>query len=217
MDGLSAAINGLLSQRTIVDNASNNLANINTTAFKSSRVYLQTQPRPSNSSEMPAKSDGGGSLVASVARQFTTGGYQQTGSATHFAIEGDHGFFEVTLPDGSRAYTRDGSFQLNANGQLITSEGYTVSGTPSTPQVFQFANPQGLLSKGQNLYQPTNASGPAQNADNTVMQGYIETSNVDDAQEMVNLIVAQRAYEANIKAIQVADQMRQRINEIQKG
>jgi flagellar basal-body rod protein FlgG len=217
MDGLSAAINGLLSQRTIVDNTANNIANINTTAFKSSRVELQTQPSPSNPVGTPLSPGGGGPQVGSVARQFTTGGYQQTGSATNFAIEGDNGFFEVTLPDGSRAYTRDGSFQLNSTGQLVTSGGYSVSGTPNAPQVFRFANPQGLISTGQNLYQPTDAAGQAQNADNTVLQGYIESSNVDEAQEMVNLIVAQRAYEANIKAIQVADEMRQKVNEIRKG
>lgn len=214
MDGLSSAINGLLSQRTIVDNTANNIANINTTAFKSSQVHLQTQPGPSGTPNNPA---GNGVQVASVARQFTTGAPQLTGSATNFAIEGD-GFFEVTLPDGSRAYTRDGSFQLNSTGQLITSGGNLVSGTPTTPQVVHFANPQGLISLGQNLYQPTDASGPAQNGSTgTVHQGYLESSNVDEAQEMVNLIVAQRAYEANIKAIQVADEMRQRVNEIRKG
>jgi flagellar basal-body rod protein FlgG len=213
MDALSSAINGLLSQRAIVDNTANNIANINTTAFKSSRVELQTQPSPSNPVGTALNPAGQGPLVSSVARQFTTGAPQQTGSPTNFAIQGD-GFFEVTRSDGSRAYTRDGSFQLNSAGQLVTSGGDSVSGPPANPQVFRFANPQGLISVGQNLYQPTDAAGPAQNSTDTVLQGFLEGSNVDEAQEMVNLIVAQRAYEANIKAIQVADEMRQRVNEI---
>jgi flagellar basal-body rod protein FlgG len=172
-------------------------------------------------------------------RNFTQGVVQQTGNTYDVAIQGQ-GFYKVTLPDGTNAYTRDGSFLVNADGQLVTNQGYVVTGVgqidPKATNVAiasdgtisatvnnavvkispisNFPNPEGLNSLGNNLYQETTASGnavdgqiPGQNGMGTLAQGYIETSNVQVVEEMVNMIQAQRAYEINSKAIQAADQM----------
>jgi flagellar basal-body rod protein FlgG len=160
------------------------------------------------------------------------------------------GFFQVLMPDGTTAYTRDGSFQTDNNGQLVTSSGYvlqppitvpsnaltmtvgrdgTVSvTTPGTVaptqigsiQVSNFVNPAGLESLGENLYAETGASGTAQtstpgtNGTGVLMQGFVETSNVNVVEEMVNMIQTQRAYEINSKAITTSDQMLQKISQL---
>jgi flagellar basal-body rod protein FlgG len=165
------------------------------------------------------------------------------------AIQGN-GFFQVLMPDGTTAYTRDGSFQADANGQLVTSSGYAVqpaitipadtqtlsigrdgtvsvtqpgSATPTTIgtlQLAMFVNPAGLQSLGENLYAETAASGtpsanaPGSNGAGLLNQGYVETSNVNVVEELVNMIQTQRAYEINSKAIQTSDQMLQRLTQL---
>jgi flagellar basal-body rod protein FlgG len=160
------------------------------------------------------------------------------------------GFFSVLLPDGTAAYTRDGSFQTDANGQLVTSSGFviqpaitvpanaqsitvgrdgtvsvTLPGTtaPSqigTLQLTTFVNPAGLESKGENLYVETGASGtpntntPGTNGAGVILQGYVETSNVNVVEEMVNMIQTQRAYEINSKAITTSDQMLAKLSQL---
>jgi len=156
----------------------------------------------------------------------------------------------VQMPDGTLAYTRDGSFKTNAQGIVVTSDGYPVQGgfqpvpagatnitisasgqinyttasgsTASQVQLARFNNPGGLDAVGHNLYKETTASGapelgdPAQNGFGELQQGYLEGSNVSVVQEMVNLILAQRAYEVNSKAVQAADEMMQQSNNLQR-
>ncbi len=174
---------------------------------------------------------------------------QQTNNVLDLAIQGD-GFFQVLMPDGTTAYTRDGSFQTNNQGQLVTSNGFpiqpaltipagstsltigrdgTVSATQAgvtTPvqigslQLATFINPAGLQSQGQNLYTETASSGtpgtnvPGTNGAGMLSQGYVETSNVNVVEELVNMIQAQRAYEINSKAITASDQMLQRLTQM---
>jgi flagellar basal-body rod protein FlgG len=184
-------------------------------------------------------------------RNFTQGTLQQTGNTFDVAIQGS-GFYKVTLPDGTNAYSRDGSFIVNADGQLVTNQGYLVTGVGqidpkasnitigsdgtisatinsaavkiSPITISSFPNPQGLNSLGSNLYQETAASGnavdgqtPGQNGIGTLAQGYVETSNVQVVEEMVNMIQAQRAYEINSKAIQTADQMMGMANNLRQS
>jgi flagellar basal-body rod protein FlgG len=184
---------------------------------------------------------GYGSKPVATERNFTQGNLQQTGNTYDVAIQGT-GFYKLTLPDGTNAYTRDGSFLVNSDGQIVTNQGYiltgagtvdpkatnvaigsdgTISATVNNATVkispitiSNFPNPEGLNSMGQNLYQETQASGnaidgqtPGTNGLGTLSQGYIETSNVQVVEEMVNMIQAQRAYEINSKAIQASDDM----------
>ena len=224
---LYSAAAGMESQQMNLDVVSNNLANVNITGS------LQI---------------GQGSIPVSTERIFTQGDLSQTGGNLDIAIQGQ-GFFQVQMPDGTLAYTRDGSFKTNAQGQIVTSDGYPVQGgfepvptgttnitisasgavTYTTPsgttssqiQLANFNNPGGLQAAGQNLFTETEASGtallgePTQNGLGQLQQGYLELSNVSVVQEMVNLILAQRAYEVNSKAVQAADQMMQDSNNLQ--
>jgi flagellar basal-body rod protein FlgG len=192
---------------------------------------------------------GTGVRAVATERIHTQGNPQQTGNSKDVMINGS-GFFQVLMPDGTTAYTRDGSFQTDNNGQLVTSSGYvlqppitvpsnaltmtvgrdgTVSvTTPGTVaptqigsiQVSNFVNPAGLESLGENLYAETGSSGTAQtstpgtNGAGVLMQGYVETSNVNVVEEMVNMIQTQRAYEINSKAITTSDQMLQKISQL---
>jgi flagellar basal-body rod protein FlgG len=184
-----------------------------------------------------------------TARIFTNGDLTQTGERLDVAIQGD-GFFEVQMPDGTRAYSRDGAFKTSSDGRIVTSDGLplqggfqpmpsgttnvtissngnvTYSGASGTTtfqvQLVRFNNPGGLESMGGNLYQETTASGPpelgnpGENGFGTLNQGYLEMSNVKVVEEMVNLILAQRAYEVNSKAVQAADEMMQQSNNLHR-
>jgi flagellar basal-body rod protein FlgG len=192
---------------------------------------------------------GTGVRTVATERIHTQGNPQQTGNSKDVMINGS-GFFQVLMPDGTTAYTRDGSLQTDNNGQLVTSSGYVVQppitvpsnaltltvgrdGTVSvtTPgtvaptqigslQLSNFVNPAGLESLGENLYAETGASGTAQastpgtNGTGVLMQGFVETSNVNVVEEMVNMIQTQRAYEINSKAITTSDQMLQKISQL---
>jgi len=165
------------------------------------------------------------------------------------AIQGD-GFFEVQMPDGTRAYTRDGALKTASDGRITTSDGLPLQGgfqpvptgttaisiaptgevTTTTPngvqsfrvQLVRFANPSGLESIGRNLYRENTASGtaelgnPGENGFGELAQGYLEMSNVKVVEEMVNMIVAQRAYEVNAKAVQASDEMMQMSNNLRR-
>lgn len=192
---------GLDAQQTRMAVISNNLANTNTTGFKRDRasfedLLYQTVRQPGGASseqtQLPSGlSTGTGVRVVSTAKEFAQGSLDQTGGALDVAING-RGFFEVLLPDGSSAYTRDGSFQINAQGELVTNAGYPVQPGLQLPEGAQsvtigsdgtisvqvagqaeavqvgaltlsdFVNPAGLQAKGENLYVETGASGPAQ-------------------------------------------------------
>jgi flagellar basal-body rod protein FlgG len=256
LKSLWIAKTGLDAQQTQMDVVANNLANVNTSGFKRSRAVFedllyQTARQPGAQSSQQTQLPSGlqiGTGVRTVAteRLFTQGNLQQTGNSKDVAIQGN-GFFQVLLPDGTTAYSRDGSFHSDANGQLVTSSGYVVQPAITLPanaqtltvardgtvsvgtagatatttvgqlQLAQFVNPAGLEARGENLYVETAASGtastnvPGANGAGYLVQGYTETSNVNVAEELVNMIQTQRAYEINSKAIQTSDQMLQKL------
>ena len=233
-----------------LDVIANNLANVNTTGFKKSKIEFQdllyqttsaAGAQQGGGNELPTGVQiGHGARVSATSRIFTTGELTQTGERLDVAINGD-GFFEVQMPDGSRAYTRAGAFKTAADGTVRTSEGLTVlSGFQPIPvgstnvnisgngfvsvkgangttefqvQLARFINPAGLESIGRNLFRETTASGtaelgnPSENGFGSLEQGYLEMSNVKVVEEMVKLIMAQRAYEVNSKSVQAADDM----------
>lgn len=248
---------GMQSQQTNLDVIANNLANVSTTGFKKNKAEFQDLLY-STTRAAGADAGGGntvptgvqighGSRLVSTSKVFTGGELTQTGERLDVAIQGD-GFFEVQLPDGTRAYTRDGAFKTAADGRITTSDGMvlqggfqpipagttnisiaatgevTTSGANGTQsfrvQLVRFANPSGLESMGRNLYRETLASGtaeagnPGEGGFGDLQQGFLEMSNVKVVEEMVNLIVAQRAYEVNSKAVQAADEMMQLSNNL---
>jgi flagellar basal-body rod protein FlgG len=250
---------GLDAQQTQMDVVANNLANVNVNGFKRARAVFedllyQTLRQPgapsSDQTQVPSGLQiGTGVKAVATERIFTQGNLQQTGNTKDVAIQGN-GFFQIQMPDGSLAFTRDGSFQVDSQGQMVTSSGYPVQpaitlpadaqsitiardGTvsvvqpgSSTPvqvgslQLATFINPAGLQSMGENLYSETAASGtpnantPGSNGAGLLNQGFVETSNVNVVEEMVNMIQTQRAYEINSKAIQTSDQMLQKLSQI---
>lgn len=250
---------GLDAQQTQMDTIANNLANVSTNGFKRSRAVFedllyQTIRQPGAQSSQQTQLPSGlqiGTGVRPVAaeRIHTQGNLLQTGNQFDVAIQGN-GFFQVLMPDGTTAYTRDGSFQQNAQGQLVTSSGFTVQPAITIPanstivtigqdgvvsvtqpgvttavqvgslQLATFINPAGLQSLGQNLYQETASSGtpsttvPGTSGSGTVNQNYVETSNVNVVEEMVNMIQTQRAYEINSKSITTSDQMLQKLTQM---
>lgn len=250
---------GLDAQQTQLDVISNNLANVGTAGFKRSRAVFedllyQTLRQPGAQSSQQTQLPTGltvGTGVKPVATEkiFTQGNLQQTGNNLDVAINGA-GFFQVQLPDGTTAYTRDGSFHLDAQGQLVTSSGYPLQPAITIPanaltitiardgtvtvaqpgqatptqvgalQLANFINAAGLQSQGENLYVESAASGTpttntaGTNGLGTLSQGYVETSNVNVVEELVNMIQTQRAYEINSKAVQTSDQMLQRLSQL---
>jgi flagellar basal-body rod protein FlgG len=252
MRALYSAATGMIAQQYNMDTISNNLANVDTTGFKGNQatfndlVYQQIQApgAPVGASIVPVGQQVGlGVKVAASEKIFTQGSLVQTGNNLDVAIEGD-GFFQITLPDGTTGYTRDGSFKEDANGSIVTAAGYFVQPQITIPQnavsvnigpdgtvtaqipgstqpqqlgqltLARFVNPAGLSPvTGGNIYTQTAASGPPivsqpqLNGAGSLQNGYLENSNVQVVNEIVNMIVAQRAYEANSKAIGAADQM----------
>ncbi len=250
---LYSAATGMEAQQLNLNTIANNLANVNTTGFKRSKIEFQDllyqKPRAAGADTgggnlVPTGIEvGNGSRVASTSKVFTQGQLTNTGEKLDLAIQGE-GFFEVQRSDGTIGYTRDGTFKLNAQGQVVTADGLpllsgfqtvapgsevtiaedgqvtlqSASGTQSFRLTMtRFANPAGLRSLGGNLYEETAASGapevgnPGEQGFGRTVQGYIETSNVNIVEEMVNLIIAQRAYEINSKSIQTSDEMLQNI------
>jgi len=250
---------GMEAQQTQLDTIANNLANVSTNGYKRAHavfedlMYQNLRQAGANSSEqttLPTGLQAGlGTRSVATARNFSQGGLQQSSSPLDVAIRGS-GFFEIQLPDGTNGYTRDGSFQVNAQGQLVTNTGFTVQpgitipanaqsvtiGTDGTVsvglpgqalpqsvgqlQIASFINPAGLEPKGGNIYTETAASGtpntgtPGQNGLGSLQQGFVETSNVNVVEELVQMIQTQRAYELNSKAIQVSDQMLQKLAQL---
>lgn len=250
---------GLDAQQTQMDVIANNLANVSTTGFKRSRAVFedllyQTIRQPGAQSSQTTQIPSGlqiGTGVRPVAaeRIHTQGNLQLTGNQLDVAVQGS-GFFQVLTPDGSTGYTRDGSFQTNSQGQLVTASGYPVQPAVTIPanaitvtigrdgivsvtqpgavapvqvgniQLATFINPSGLQSQGENLYAETASSGtpstnvPGTNGSGVLNQNYVETSNVNVVEELVNMIQTQRAYEINSKAITTSDQMLQKLSQI---
>lgn len=254
---LWVAKTGLEAQQTRLAVQSNNLANANTTGFKRARAVFedlvyqnvrQVGAQSSESTVLPSGlSLGTGVRVVATEKLFTQGNLVQTGNALDVAVQG-RGFIQILLPDGGQAYTRDGSLQINADGQLVTSSGYTVQPAITIPtgaesvtiapdgtvtvkvsgedqatqvgtlQLADFVNPTGLQAVGQNLYRESAASGapqtgnPGSNGLGSLLQGSLETSNVNSVEELIGLIETQRAYEMNSRAISTADQMLEYVN-----
>src|SRR5580692_11808462 len=247
-------------QELNLNTIANNLANVNTPGFKRSKIefqdllYQKTRAAGADAGAGNVVPNGvevgNGTRAAATSKIFTQGQLSQTGQQLDLAVQGD-GFFSVQKPDGTIAYTRDGSFKLNAQGQVVTADGLPVlsgfqaipTGTtaidisqsgnvsvtsPNGVSTFQltlarFANEAGLQSLGGNLYAESPASGTAstgqaaQNGYGNVLQGYLEGSNVNIVEEMVNLITAQRAYEINSKSVQASDQMLQNVAQMKQS
>ena len=259
MNSLWIAKTGMTAQQTQLDVISHNLANVSTTGFKRNRAEFQdliyqnlrqVGAQTTEENQLPTGLHLGlGVNVVATSRNFTQGGLQQSGNNLDVAINGD-GFFEVTLPDGTTGYTRDGSFQLDAQGRIVTSGGLPVApgitvpaGTKSisisengevsaivagsvAPQplgslsMSSFVNSAGLQPVGQNMFKESAASGapqqgtPGTNGLGIVRQGFLETSNVNVVEELVNMIQTQRAYEMNSKAISTTDQMLAKLSQL---
>ncbi len=254
---LWVAKTGLDAQQTRLAVVSNNLANVNTTGFKRSRAVFedllyqnirQVGAQSSQNTQLPSGlSLGTGVRPVATEKLFTQGNLVQTSNPLDMAIQG-RGFFQVNTPDGTLAYTRDGSFQVDAQGQMVTSNGYILQPAITVPQstisvtigsdgvvsalvagstaptqignlqLADFINPTGLQPIGENLYRESTASGSPQTGTpgltglGTLVQGSVESSNVNVVEELVNMIETQRAYEMNSKAISTADQMLQYVN-----
>ncbi|MDR2688991.1 MAG: flagellar basal-body rod protein FlgG [Azoarcus sp.] len=256
---LWTARTGLDAQQTSLDVISNNLANVSTNGFKRQRpifedLLYQTIRQPGANSTQQTQISSGlqiGTGVRTVATEqiFTQGSLQQTGGSLDIAIQGN-GFFQIALPDGTTAYTRDGAFQIDNQGNVVTASGYPLAdninipadalsitvgkdGTVSvlqpgnpTPvqvgsiQIATFVNPGGLQRAGENLFLETASSGvatpaqPGTNGAGVMNQGYVENSNVNVAEELVSMIVTQRAYELNSRVITTSDQMLGRLTQL---
>ncbi len=254
MRSLWTAASGMTGQQFNIDTISNNLANVNTTGFKQNRAdFEDLLYQTDRLAGTPATEDttiptgiqvGHGVKPAATQKIFTQGALQATGNVSDVAIEGE-GFFRVLQYDGTYAYTRDGSFKIDSNGQVVTSNGYKVLPEIILPEgfvhdslavsqdgrvtvkvggsddpievgqleLYRFVNPAGLEAIGDNLLKVTNGSGeaiagrPGFDGMGKVLQNFLEMSNVSVVREMVNMIVAQRAYELNSKAIQTSDSM----------
>ncbi len=253
MRALNIAATGMLAQQRNVEVVSNNLANMNTTGFLRRRtefqdlLYQNIRRVGSTSSEngevVPTGVQIGlGVKLAGVYRIHAQGNLTATDNPFDLAIQGK-GFFQVEMPDGSTAYTRDGTFQLNAEGQMVTHDGWIVQPALAVPvdavdvtinqsgevlakidgqvelqnvgqlQLAVFPNEAGLEAVGSNLFRETAGSGapvigqPQALGFGSMLQGFLETSNVNAVEEITNLISAQRAYEMNSKVIQAADEM----------
>jgi flagellar basal-body rod protein FlgG len=250
---------GLDAQQTSLDVIANNLANVSTNGFKRARpvfedLLYQTLRQPgaqsSQSTQIPSGLQlGTGVRPISTASIFNQGALQQTGNSLDVAINGA-GFIQVLLPDGTTAYTRDGSFQKDNQGQLVTASGYPVQPSITIPanalsvtigtdgvvsitqagstattqvgslQVATFINDGGLQRVGENLFLETASSGtptpttPGTNGAGVLVQNYVETSNVNVAEELVSMIQTQRAYELNSKVVSTSDQMLARLTQL---
>jgi flagellar basal-body rod protein FlgG len=258
MRALNTAASGMAAQQTNVDVIAHNLSNVNTTGFRKQRaefedLIYQTIRTPGGTTGEGQKLPTGiqigeGVRLVSTTEMHHQGSLIQTESSLDIAIEGD-GFFQITRPDGQLAYTRAGNFRIDAEGRMVTVDGYQiepaisiptnatsvtispngmvsvqVAGQNATQDVGQitlakFVNPAGLLAIGRTMFMPTDASGeplvaqPGTEGIGTLASGFLEASNVEVVQEMIDLIASQRAYEVNQRVITTADEMLQRVTD----
>jgi len=264
MRSMATAATGMKAMTLQVDVIANNLANINTTGFKRGRALVQDlcyqqlrQPGTTNGMGNTNPSGvqiGLGVQAASTMDVFEQGDFEPTSRDLDVAIRG-RGFFSVKIYDDlgeGVGYTRDGSFFINANGDMvlggpdgfllepqvtvptdyltidITPDGQvnvTTPGsvTPTTAGVIQlanFTNPEGLIKVGSNMYVRSASSGdptisdPGSEGAGTLVQQYLEKSNVDAVRELTSLIEAQRAFELNSRVIETSDEMLQVVNNL---
>jgi flagellar basal-body rod protein FlgG len=258
---MRTASSGMVAQQMNVDNIANNIANVNTTGFKRSKVEFQdvlyqnlkkAGTATAIGTSAPTNLDVGyGTRAVATVREFSTGDFTMTENPLDMAISGN-GFFQIQMPDGTTAFTRDGAMKVSADGRIVTSDGFfllpeltipedatsvsvSIDGDVSVlvigsdePQsigqieLARFINPAGLSAVGHNLYVQTAASGtpitgtPSTDGLGKIDQGYLEISNVNVVDEMVNMIVAQRAYELNSKVIQTSEDMTQIVNNLKR-
>lgn len=256
---LYSAATGMEALQINIDNIANNIANVNTTGFKQRRTQFQDLlyqnlvapgSSASSSTEIPTGLQIGlGTRAVSNEIVFTQGDFATTGNVLDVVI-GGRGFFQVRMPDGQIAYTRDGAFHLNRERNFVTASGDPVEPQIAIPQegskitiaqdgtvsvtlpgqtnaqqvgrieIASFANPAGLDSIGKNLFLPTAASGdpvtgtPSENGLGRLNQGFLEQSNVNIVEEMINLIVSQRAYESSSRVVRAADEMYEQVNNL---
>lgn len=249
---------GLDAQQTRMTTISNNLANVSTTGFKRDRAVFEDllyqnirQPGGTTGGDNQTPTGlmlGTGVRIVATEKSHSQGSMMQTDNALDLAIMGE-GMFQILQPDGTLAYTRDGSFKLSSSRQLVTASGELVQPAITIPedaesisigndgtvtvqpygnaeeievgaiQTARFLNYAGLEPIGRNLYRPTSASGapiavnPGEGGSGAVMQGALESSNVNVVEEMVNMIETQRAYEVNSKAISAVDSMLRFLNQ----
>jgi flagellar basal-body rod protein FlgG len=259
---LRTAAAGMLAQQLNIDTIAHNLANVNTTGFKKSRAEFQdlmyqtlkagggsvsNAQRETNEIQI-----GTGTVPTATQKSSVQGDVQSTSNPFDIAIVGD-GFFQIRRPDGTLAYSRDGSFKLSGDGTIVTSHGYVLEpgvsitsdsrnisisregiievneGTSDSAsrigqlELAKFVNVAGLKAIGDNLFVETPASGaPIVGTGGTegfgeIQQGFLESSNVDVVEEMVSMIVAQRAYEINSKTIKTVEDMLQMANNLKRG
>ncbi len=259
--GLYAAATGMNAQQLRIDVTSNNIANVNTSGFKKDRAEFQDLmyqalnyaggKTTQNTLNPTGVNVGLGVRLSGVQKNFSQGSLKQTGNPLDLAIEGK-GFFQITMPDGTIAYTRNGAFKVDQDGTIVNSNGYklepeivipqnltnvsvgldgTVSAVdPTTGEtqqlgqitVVDFVNPAGLRPQGDSLFKSSDSSGdpiegnPTEDAFGNIRQGMLETSNVKLVNEMIDLITAQRAYEANSKAITTSDEMLSTVNALKR-
>lgn len=258
---LRTASMGMLTQSLRVDNIANNLANTNTTGFKTSNIEFQDlfyqTLRPAGvtdqqNTQLPTELQiGHGSRAVANVKNFQQGDVVNTENTLDLALDGN-GFFQIQKPDGTIVYSRDGNLGLNANGQLVNSSGLVMEPAITIPEnasainvgvegvvsilvagevepqevgqieLAKFVNTGGLKNIGGNLYEATAASGdailgtPGTEGFGHTMQGFLEKSNVNVVNEMVELIVAQRAFEINSKTIRTAEQMMEIANNLKR-
>lgn len=259
LNALRSASTGMEAQQYRIDAIANDLANVNTAAYKKTRamfedLYYDQVKVPGTLNDVNTPSPNGiqighGTKLTAISKVFSETTTEQTNNELDLALEGD-GFFQVTDANGNLLYTRNGQFQTDANGNLVTSSGHTVEpaitipsnavsitvgkdGTVSvitadsqnatqlgTLELAMFQNPAGLVYMGQNLYKESDASGTVTtvtaglDGSGEIAQGFLENSNVDIGSSLIQMIVAQRSYEANSKVIEASDRMMQQANNL---
>ncbi|MDW5417589.1 MULTISPECIES: flagellar basal-body rod protein FlgG [unclassified Iodobacter] len=260
MRSLWIAKTGMDAMQMNVDVISHNLANVSTNGFKRERAVFEDllyqnlrQPGGSTSAQTQQPTGlqlGTGVRPVATARIHMQGNLQLTDGPLDMAINGQ-GFLQIAMPDGTTAYTRDGSFQVDSQGAVVTASGYALQPALQVPQgttkltiakdgtvtaivnndaaapvqlgniqLATFINPPGLQSVGENLYLETTASGaptvgtPGTNGLGALNQGYVETSNVNVTEELINMIQAQRSFEINSRAIKTSDEMLQKLTQL---
>lgn len=257
INALWTSATGMRAQQFNVDTIANNLANVNTAGFKKARVdfqdlLYQTIRVPGAQSTattvIPVGLQlGHGVRPGATQRMFTLGNVVETQNKLDLKLDSPFSFFQVLDDQGNLLYTRDGSFKLDDQNRLVTTDGFTLDPGITLPedtadlsigvdgivsvrqdgqdqlqeqgqvQIFRFANPAGLQSIGQNFYRETVASGAAtQDQFGTITSGFLEISNVEVVEEMVRLITAQRAYEANSRSILASDDMLSTANQLRR-
>jgi len=260
MRALSIGSTGMMAQELNVEVISNNIANLSTPGFKRSRAEFQDMlyenlrrvgsPSSDTGTLLPSGLQVGlGVKPVATYRINGQGNMSVTGNTYDLAING-RGFFQIQQPDGTTAYSRDGSFQLNQDGQIVNADGLLVLPSITVPanaisvtinaagqvmasidgqtdlqnlgqlQLATFINPTGLEAIGGNLLEETESSGspvlnnPQSEGTGSLLQGSLETSNVDIVNEITNLITAQRAYEMNSRVIKTADDMLSTVSQL---